>query len=498
MFRWSIKKQIFAIVGLLTAVAVIICVAGLYAMDGIRASMDDIETTARRLAEIDAAAAEMNDVIIGVREVLLTDDQAKKRADRDELNRKAAQIDAAMKAIGAETRLVTEWAALEREWESHKVIVGNIVGLAMENTPESHAKAVEMLATQCNPTRKKEREILDDILAKQKGFFQAADERATTEYRQALIILLSAAGVGIILGLGLAWLTVARLSRELHRVIDDLSARAEDLDRIAGEVSQSSSSLAEASTEQAASLEETSATLEEMASMTHKNADNAALTSQSTERTVKLIDDGGRTVSTVTQAMAEISQSSEKIGQIIKTIEGIAFQTNLLALNAAVEAARAGEAGQGFAVVADEVRNLALRSAQAAQDTSELIQNTVQQVNGGVNNVNELAEGFRKIEAGAQEVGNLIMEITSATREQAQGAGQISSAVAEMDKMTQSNAAMAEESASSSTALTEQTFQLKDLVDQLYALVAGGSAAKKRPVRPAASGRGALPEPDYY
>ena len=498
MFKWSIKMQIFAIVGLLTVVAVIIGAVGVYAMNDIKAAMDDINVTARRLSAIDEVAADMNGVIIGVREVILTADPAKKQSDRAELERKAAEIDEQMKAIGAVTRLQSEWSALEQEWAKHKVIVGDIVALAIANETE---KAVEMLATQCNPTRQREQAILDDILEKHKGFFQAADERAVADYRRALIVLLSTAGLGIIIGLALAWLTVARLSRELNRVINELSERSGELDRIAGEISKASSSLAEASTEQAASLEETSATLEEMASMTHQNADNATLTSQSTEKTVRLISAGGQTVETVIQAMTEISHSSEKVGQIIKTIEGIAFQTNLLALNAAVEAARAGEAGQGFAVVADEVRNLALRSAQAAQDTSELIQNTVQQVSGGVNNVNALADSFKNIEAGAQEVGHLIQEITTATREQAQGAGQISTAVAEMDKMTQSNAAMAEESASSSASLAEQTYHLQELVEQLHALVAGGGALTAfRPARSGGEARraAALPGPSDF
>ncbi len=172
--------------------------------------------------------------------------------------------------------------------------------------------------------------------------------------------------------------------------------------------------------------------------------------------------------------MTDISHSSEEIGQIVKAIESIAFQTNLLALNAAVEAARAGEAGQGFAVVADEVRNLALRSAQAAKDTTDLIQTTVQQVNVGTGNVENLTTSFRQIEQGAHEVGGLIAEITSASNEQALGVGQVNNSVTQIDTATQSNASMAEQTASSASTLTEQTLRLKDLVDQLTSVIHGG------------------------
>jgi len=473
MFNWSIKIQIFTVVFILAAISVIVCSVGLYAVQGLDDAVDEVDTTARRLADIDEVAAHISEVIIGVREVLLTTDETKKADDKRAIDEKVAVIDKQMKAIGSVTRLTAEWGALESEWEKHKTIVGNIVDLAMRNNIEP---AVEALGSQCNPTRAREGAILKDILAKQKDFFQAASDSAAIYHSRALIILLSVTGIGLALGIGLAWLTVARLSRKLTEIIDDLSERSSELGRIASEVSLSSSSLAEASTEQAASLEETSATLEEMSSMTKSNSENAARTSQSTSQTVKLIEEGGRSVRTVTQAMTEISSSSEQISQIIKTIEGIAFQTNLLALNAAVEAARAGEAGQGFAVVADEVRNLALRSAQAAKDTSDLIQNTVGLVRDGSQNVEELAAGFSEIEKGAQEVGRLIVEISSATNEQALGVGQVNTAVAQMDKVTQSNAAMAEESASSSVALSDQTHHLENLVQGLYALIHGGRA----------------------
>ena len=234
--------------------------------------------------------------------------------------------------------------------------------------------------------------------------------------------------------------------------VGELSAAINEMRQKFGEaVGQSvamSQALSEAASEQAASIEETSSSLEEMSSMTKQNAENADQANTLITGNNQLMDKTSISMTELTQSMKDIAASSEQTQKIIKTIDEIAFQTNLLALNAAVEAARAGEAGAGFAVVADEVRNLAMRAAEAARNTSALIEDIVKKIQGGVGVVTLTNQNFGEATRNSGKVRDLIAEMAAATREQAQGLEQVNQSVAEMNKVTQQNAAGAEELAS--------------------------------------------------
>jgi methyl-accepting chemotaxis protein len=193
----------------------------------------------------------------------------------------------------------------------------------------------------------------------------------------------------------------------------------------------------------------------------------------------QMVEQANGSMTKLTESMDDISKASDETSKIIKTIDEIAFQTNLLALNAAVEAARAGEAGAGFAVVANEVRNLAMRAADAARNTSALIEGTVKKVKEGSELVGRTNEAFSEVSSSAAKVADLVSEIAAASTEQAQGIDQINKAVAEMDKVTQQNAANAEESASASEEMNAQAEQMKGVAAELLAIVGGDLEAKE-------------------
>jgi methyl-accepting chemotaxis protein len=216
-----------------------------------------------------------------------------------------------------------------------------------------------------------------------------------------------------------------------------------------------------------------------MSSMTRQNADNAQQANTLAGEARKAADKGTEAMTRMNSAIADIQKSSDQTAKIIKVIDEIAFQTNLLALNAAVEAARAGEAGKGFAVVAEEVRNLAMRSAEAAKNTSELIAESVKNSGNGVEIAGEVATILDEIVGGIGKTTDLVAEIAAASQEQAQGISQVNTAVTQMDKVTQQNAANAEESASASEELSSQAEQLNEMVAELTQLVGGRSTTSR-------------------
>jgi methyl-accepting chemotaxis protein len=301
----------------------------------------------------------------------------------------------------------------------------------------------------------------------------AATDEILASVRSVGFLNLTVTSAIIVLAVVCILLIASSTVRPINRTISGLSQAVEQVVTGANEVASSSQTLSSGASQQAASIEETSSSLEEMASMTRQNADNAGAAKSKMAEASQIVQKVNRHMGDMTQAIQEITQSSEETGKIIKTIDEIAFQTNLLALNAAVEAARAGEAGAGFAVVADEVRNLAMKAADAAKNTAELIEKTIKAVQNGNELTLSTQEAFKENITISDKVGELVEEIAAASTEQAQGIEEVNRAVAEMDKVVQQVAATAEESAAASEEMNSQAEEMKGFVRNLTRIVSG-------------------------
>lgn len=322
-------------------------------------------------------------------------------------------------------------------------------------------------------------ETLNGLKDQQRKFLSESQARAASMQSESTFISIFMTGLLLAI-VAVAFLMVRGVNQTLVRAVHEISESAGQVASAAGQISTSSQSLAQGSSEQASSIEETSASSEEINSMARANTDSsrkaADLVSGSQQKCAKT----NQSLDQMVLAMGEIKTHSDKISKIIKVIDEIAFQTNILALNAAVEAARAGEAGMGFAVVAEEVRNLAQRCAQAARDTSGLIEESIAKSKDGQAKVDQVAADIRGITVEVVSVKALVEEVSQGSQEQTRGIEQVAKAITQMQQVTQQTAANAEEAAAAAEELNAQSETLKEIVERLDSIVGGGEQVARR------------------
>ncbi len=395
------------------------------------------------------------------------------KVPHEALHRSAAEI---------ETRLIGgDHDGAHAYYVSHTQTFAEQTLKAVDAMIADHEKAMEAVRAakavyteQTVPALREVQAQLGQIRAKAKEGI-LSDEVMLSAARSTRSGVMVCVAVAMVFGLVLAVLISGNTNSALRKVSDGIQEAASQVASAAVQVSSASQSLAEGAAEQAASVEETSASVQQMSAQGKQTSDLTQGASQLMNRNIEKSAQSLKSLVDLTRQMSQIEADSDQIGNIIKTIDQIAFQTNLLALNAAVEAARAGEAGSGFAVVADEVRNLALRATEAARDTQVLLDGTLNRVHDATAAIKNINLGFEDIIESATVMGEKTAAITDASVQQASGLDQISTAMNQIGQVTQQVAAGAEEAAASSEELNAQAEEMRKIVNNLAKMVYGSA-----------------------
>jgi methyl-accepting chemotaxis protein len=327
-------------------------------------------------------------------------------------------------------------------------------------------------------------DALQDVVNEAQGEMAVAKQHGYDAVKLSTQSMFAALIVALVAGVGIGLLTTRWITGPLGRVVGAMRSGSDQVTAAAGQVATASQEMAAGASAQAASLEEASAALEELSRKTGENAESSDRSSTVARDVLHKVRNSSDAMQRMAGTIEQIKTSSDETSKIIKTIDEIAFQTNLLALNAAVEAARAGDAGKGFAVVAEEVRNLAQRSAEAAKDTSGMIDQAQKYATDGVTEVEGVVAMLQEVVSGVTDFESIMSTVADASREQRDSVGEITSSIAQVDQVTQASAASSEETASASEELSAQATDFKALVGDLVAIMEGagkeGAAAGGR------------------
>lgn len=398
-------------------------------------------------------------------------------------------------------RMKTGWAKYNQSWEKlSKITAGaqerdlriridkykkNIEKLndrviELDMALNQHRQAVHLMITQVEPETDKlikeleaYKQLNGDALEKAKAQVIALNNK-----NQRLLVLLAL--ISLFIGAFHSWITARSLNKPINRIINGMNETALQLSDTSNQLSETAQQLAGGSAEQASAIEETSSIMEETSAMLQQNTANTKQAAQLSQQATETANQGNLEMEEMMNSIQEIKKSSDQIAKIIKVIDDIAFQTNILALNAAVEAARAGEYGMGFAVVAEEVRNLAHRSAQAAKDTTAIIEANIELSGKGVQVAERVREALNNITQQSNKVSQLMDEIAVATQEQSEGVNQVYGAMNQIELTTQQNVANSEKSATAAEELLKQVENMKQMLRGLSLLINGTTIFLKK------------------
>ncbi|OBV40999.1 methyl-accepting chemotaxis protein [Janthinobacterium psychrotolerans] len=467
--------------------------------------LSGLELASEKNTQASTMKSAMLEMGIAMRNIGLQGDVGMMQAEEGKVREQRKQYDGARDKLGkaglsdAEKALLANISALDREVDSaFKEAMGQVLAFNSEG-------GAKVIANRIDPLNRKMLADINRLLQLQQASQQRFMAGSLADDKQLMLVLLVLGGAAVALG---AWCAVfitrsitlplssavvvaqkvasgeltsrvvvegrdetsalqqalKDMNDSLVRTVSDVRQGTQTITIASREIASGNADLSARTETQASSLEETASSMEELTSTVKQNADNARQANQLAVSASSVAQQGGSVVAQVVDTMGSIKDSSRKIVDIIGVIDGIAFQTNILALNAAVEAARAGEQGRGFAVVASEVRNLAQRSAGAAKEIKGLIGDSVDKVDAGSRLVDEAGQTMGLIVTSIRQVADIMGEITAATQEQSHGIEEVNQAIAQMDEMTQQNAALVEEAAAAAESMQDQAQRLADAV----------------------------------
>jgi len=474
MRNWTVSKKLLVSFGAIFALVVILGATSLRINTSLKGELDRaVKVTARRqllAGKLSTAAEGMVALDRGIAFSLVLQQMDKAQAFRQEYERAAGdvrrylqELAGSAEQLGAQTQLRELQTLYSNVEATHNEFLQLLSGGQMDIALKAFD---EKLAPRIRQFSEHARSLVDEEEKRLSETASASEAKSAQSMWLMVILFTACAPVSFVV-----FLTVRRITSTLRGLTGEISRCATEVAGASQQIAQSSHSMSEIASRQAGSLEETSASSQEMSSLTQKNADSSRRAATVMAEVDSRVKDANITLEQMVASMREIKGSSEKIAKIIKVIDEISFQTNILALNAAVEAARAGDAGMGFAVVADEVRRLAQRCAQAAKDTAELIEDSITTSSEGSRKIENMSSSITSITESAVRVKQLVDELHLSSQEQAQGIEQISSALTELETVTQRSAASAEQSASVSVSMSEQAGVMSDVVRRLVALV---------------------------